>query len=668
MDEYLTPIKHIQKICDYINVDFKKVTNVYNYGSHVHGNARPDSDYDIVLVGDFVEEPLKFKYASEPYFYDFEMAKLLIDGKSYDIIWHSNANFEKLLKIGFQIFVEALFNDIKFRPISKIDYKEMYLDKWFSKNQIKNSLKNELQYSLMVYNRFKKGRLNYDLDGKWIIKKLYNALRYHWSSYNFLKTGIFTGSNTELNNIKKKLIDRYDVEGDACVDEFFNWIYSEIQRYLQLVSTINNDVTNGSNGSNVYFKKRIDMCHFPQNFDQVINFTSHIRDIFAGLEDKNTLVKSMLNQLFQEGIYFISAHNKRIKVNWQPGLTGIPMTRKINDPGHEMTYLFHDICHHVIKPDVIFTGHSLLNYKVYMICRMLSEALSLVLADMYFATYLINEKGRKSYKTINDRKIYPLFKKIKKTTNKIPSKLMEDIMLANAHYCIFGQEQYFRDLIGLKKEEISLELKEYMTKYSQFYIKDFEWTQKNYIEMSKKEAEYQKWFDHISPINKKFDLQLISVKELVDRLGLNVGLSNENILNIIFKDVYENKIQKILKNKKYQDNNMIKAFMRYMCNQLLIFFQYDISESAVYLDKLTTILLNINEITNDEIMNIRQIYNEYLSICLKKGKITQDDYDTFKELYSGTEPHYVNYENMSDKDLVSVSKEIFLLKIENIII
>ncbi len=231
MDDYLTPISHIQEICRLIGIDFNKVTNVYNYGSHVHGSAAIDSDYDLLIIGDFEDPPLKFKKDDDPYYYDHSMKELKIEDRTYEILVHSTTNFEKLLEVGFLNFVEMIFNNSKFKPICEIDYRLSYLEKWYSNEKLKSALRNEMWYGCMAHRVFKRGNMPHGLDGRWTIKKMFNALRYHHLVLRFMKTKELKYDGA-LNDIKRSLMNRYDREGDACVNEVYNYLYDEIKKYI----------------------------------------------------------------------------------------------------------------------------------------------------------------------------------------------------------------------------------------------------------------------------------------------------------------------------------------------------------------------------------------------------------------------------------------------------
>lgn len=222
---YLTPISHIQQICGELGIDFDKITNVYNYGSHVQGNNTPNSDYDLVIVGNFDQKLIEFK-KDDPYYFDFENFKtksLTIDNKEYDISVFSNTNFEKILENSFMTYIETLFSDIKFRPIEKINYKK-YIDN-LTESKIKKALKNEVDYVERMSSFHRKKKLVNGFDGKWLIKKMYTCLRYHILMSEFLKTGIFIGYTKEFIDLKKQLLDK---EGEGVVEDVYNWFKVEI--------------------------------------------------------------------------------------------------------------------------------------------------------------------------------------------------------------------------------------------------------------------------------------------------------------------------------------------------------------------------------------------------------------------------------------------------------
>jgi predicted nucleotidyltransferase len=198
---FVIPFEHIKSICQKSSIDVNKITNCYLYGSVLHGSAELTSDYDLLLVGDIIEDPLVFRVKKDPYFYEFERKTHEIEKRKYDVIFHSNQNFLQLLQINFLMFIEPLFADPIYQTINKVDYKQIYLQKFFSVEKIKDSLKKEFHYSTGTYTRFKLKKLSVDLGGKWVIKKMFNILRYYTSYSYFLLNKNFSNWGS-LNDIK----------------------------------------------------------------------------------------------------------------------------------------------------------------------------------------------------------------------------------------------------------------------------------------------------------------------------------------------------------------------------------------------------------------------------------------------------------------------------------
>lgn len=405
----------------------------------------------------------------------------------------------------------------------------------------------------------------------------------------------------------------------------------------------------------LYFKAPINLYFHRQGekgivlFDQTVNIVS-IFDKY-NLTDF-TYIKNVLNSFIHEGVYFVSPHNKRIKVNWSPGLTGIPYTPKKNDVMHELTYLFHDICHHTIRTDVIFSGkHDKLIYKVYIMSRMLSEAVSLVMADMIFVSYLLQKHD---YETVEKRKIYPLYEKYSSVhnynTNNMSNLLehMIPILKANAYYAILGDDNYLKEIFGE-----GLELDNYETKYSKFYINDLQWTQHNYECMLKKSKAFQEWSKFMKEMNVKYQLGLVTVEDKINNCQLSEEMSNTKILDKLLGDTFQKLKHCLSLSEANNEKNKEKSYMRYVCNQLFCVFDLGCGCSSCNRNKVSAqennhlivcgkkLLTTYNTYTPN---TFRKAFDSYL---LSLDVLTIDDYLTYRELYSAIDPHYVNYDSTS---------------------
>jgi len=153
---YLTPETDLNEIFKKMNLDPNRVTNVYNHGSRVHGYATETSDYDILIVANVKQKKLKFKKNfKEVYFHTFDLNTYQINDKQYDVVMYSSKNFKKIIKRNFLNVIECFFNMPEFIPVNKIDYKKIYLEKYYDKNLIGLAIISELEYSLYCVDRYK---------------------------------------------------------------------------------------------------------------------------------------------------------------------------------------------------------------------------------------------------------------------------------------------------------------------------------------------------------------------------------------------------------------------------------------------------------------------------------------------------------------------------------
>ena len=171
----------------------------------------------------------------------------------------------------------------------------------------------------------------------------------------------------------------------------------------------------------VYYKQLTNLTYHPHNqvqpieFLDVWNFTQSIKELNES-ENKilvNTNLINIIKQSCNEGLFVRAAINRRQKIYWYPGLNaGIPYTNKPKDRMHEITYMFHDFSHFNV-PDLIYTGNNNpINRIVYIIYRLMSEIISLVMSDMLYVDIVLLNGGE--YKTKNERNIYPLYTEAKK--------------------------------------------------------------------------------------------------------------------------------------------------------------------------------------------------------------------------------------------------------------
>lgn len=106
----------------------------------------------------------------------------------------------------------------------------MYLEKHYNRESIINTLRIELNYSLFCNKKFIKGLLMEGLDGNWVIKKLFNSLRYHDTAKQLIHyQNIY--DFTRMNNTKK--IIREKMESNEEISKIHDFIYSKIKELLK---------------------------------------------------------------------------------------------------------------------------------------------------------------------------------------------------------------------------------------------------------------------------------------------------------------------------------------------------------------------------------------------------------------------------------------------------
>lgn len=103
---------------------------------------------------------------------------------------------------------------------------------------------------------------------------------------------------------------------------------------------------------------------------------------FEKLRPKPFYDRLLAFNLDKRGI-FLKVWSYRAQRNYfHPSVnSGLPLIKK-DDPVHEGTFMMHDMFHYIFR-DPIITGHETDEERVvYIACRMISEACTLVLADM----------------------------------------------------------------------------------------------------------------------------------------------------------------------------------------------------------------------------------------------------------------------------------------------
>ncbi|WP_103071796.1 Maf family protein [Aquimarina sediminis] len=399
----------------------------------------------------------------------------------------------------------------------------------------------------------------------------------------------------------------------------------------------------------LYYRENIDLNYNKLNQKEVIEFSNKIFDFVATNRYLNleSVKEKKLNVLFQyalnNGGFFRSSKNRRQKNYWVPGLNaGIPLVPK-SDEIHEITFFVHDLCHFII-PDLIFNGVSNTLYdNVYIIYRMMSEALTQVVADMIFIDCLVKDEVTYDF---SKRKIYPLYAAI---TRKNPHVTLKELMYANVQYSILGDDSGYKKLIDINDIPVLVDFKK---KYETFFIEDFKWTQRNLENMKANSKSFGRWSKENQDVFK--DQQLYTIEEYVTsvlHLELSSSIATSQLVNLIFNQVM-NQYDTILNSlQKYSIEEQISnSFKKYMLGQIMIFYRIDFLHYSRFVKNKIAQQLRKQQISLSDIRRIRSFYNDYLSLLESEYHlINKDDMETFKEVYPIFDTFFVFYDTSKEK-------------------
>jgi len=449
--------------------------------------------------------------------------------------------------------------------------------------------------------------------------------------------------------VKEGLIEKkeYQVEVNGFLDfnkkrngeDFYNWdnifvSLTTMESYLlsNRKFSARSIVVSEFLEDNINFKNKKDLNFNAFNQDSVIDFSGKIYNLIENnkiiKKHKNSeILNKLINKVKKNGLFTRSSINKKQRNYWFPALNaGLPLVSK-KDEIHEVTFMFHDLMHHLI-PDLIYTGNTTyLHKEAYVIHRMLSEAFTIVLADMIFVDEL-NKSGEKY--DFNKRKIYPLYQSM--DVKKLTLNKLKEIIWANIKFALLEDASLLRELAG---EE---EVEEYVGKYAVFFKEDYVWTKANYDNMDKNNKVMTLWFEEVR--------ERVSYKNTVDYYMslINVEQSYEDKVLTIFNEVWK-VIELAMKEEDdfNKEKSISDAFKRYMVGQSILFTRHGFKKETGIFKKLIKEELNKDILSQDDIKRIRAFFNLYVDKLVESNLLTINEAKTYKEVVPLFEAFYVFY-------------------------
>lgn len=417
----------------------------------------------------------------------------------------------------------------------------------------------------------------------------------------------------------------------------------------------------------LYRKSLGDWVHNPQKFSQPLELwrdpCGQVKIPMIMKEDFYGFT-NLANYVLNSGIFFRASRNRRQNLYWCPGLnSGIPFVPKPKDHVHEKVFSVHDLVHHAI-PDLVYTGKSKVTSEkvarfTYIAYRLMSEAITLVCADMFYVDQIIKTDIR--YETVDARKIYPLFQSCEKhLLNMNKTERMTELLRANMRFCLLGDDSWYREHSSNGKA-----VDNYVEKYEKFFLQDFRWTEHNFDDMSERPNCFSEWWDNV--ISWCNDPCLLSIDEFIRLLSPSFSSMVENERVKEACDEIFNKILELHVTPAFSYSNPIehfkhrfdKMFRKYMMAQCNIFFRFKtiISDFEInrYFQPINSRLQKKDLISIEQGQCIREFYLDFLFHLKSLSLLTDDDVETFKEVYPLFEPMILSYDN--DKELNDVGQK-----------
>lgn len=350
---------------------------------------------------------------------------------------------------------------------------------------------------------------------------------------------------------------------------------------------------------------------------------------------------SALAYIVDQGVFFRGAKSRRDGNYWFPGLNGgLPYVPK-SDPIHEGTYMFHDVMHQLM-PDLVFDGADSIDHKrIYIAYRMMSEGVSLVLADMVF-THALATNGKHPDYDFTKRKIYPLYL-------ELPQPQREDI------------PWLLRQVIGfvLRGDPGQLPVDtapwtQFAAKYARFFVADFQWTRMNWQNLVARSAMVRRWIDLVKP--ESFAAQGVwFISDLVQEIGRGRELTA--MCEALFDLVWRRRIAPALGYRWPADleRSRTTGFRRWLTGQLALFACYaPVMPVPPLAHELAARIRDQKAFTPAEIEDIRARFRTHVQGLALAGVISDDDAAIYPDLFPLFDPFFLRDYDTAAQEFESV--------------
>jgi hypothetical protein len=380
-----------------------------------------------------------------------------------------------------------------------------------------------------------------------------------------------------------------------------------------------------------------------------------VEDSFFGWTgNENHLIpfRNLCSWVVAQGMFLRTAKSKRMGIYWWPtGNAGLPITPKPKVQMHERTFHMHDLTHFVV-PDLVYTGTYELPTPMYnwwyVAHRVLTECVTLVVGDMLYVHHA--QMDGVEYKTVEDRKIYPIFREV--FGDRVDINILPKLIFASIDFGMRGSCEEFMNLFRKYNpkgdvEKFKVSLDNFKNKYAAYLVQDLKWTQKNVEELEQRSGEFRYWWDSIVPRHIADGLGWETVEGVFAQRPKDMDLfSHVDIFNYMGKMCVK-KIKKAMSGEATAPKSAkVMRFTRWALGQLLFFSRYRwVPLVRGWQDSFVSLVEKIWMEGTDDLMDLfRTRWEWLLRQCVSQSVLTSEDADLFGEVFPIIDPRFIGYD------------------------
>lgn len=458
-----------------------------------------------------------------------------------------------------------------------------------------------------------------------------------------------------FENRTKGYIDRSDgacEEADGWWDSIFRLLdthqtYSEMRAHTGTKISARDRALSAFLMEHLQREDHADFAFDPIVPERTVDFSVSVVDYVARNTYMNhPLVRAsgvggLLQAALARGTHFRAPRTSRERIQWFPGLHGGTPTVQKTDPVWQSNYLLHDVGGHGLMPDLIFTGNGYDLYRrIYTIWRMLSEACSMVIADMLYVETL--RIGGVEY-DYHSRRIHTLFRDLKIDLAALDVQGLKVLVAANVEFALTGRTTRYEAMLTAAGSTTE-HLKAFTDYYGPMFVKDLEWTDQNWRDMLRRRDEFPVWWQHVQPILRAGGVDLWTIDHVADQLCPHNGDLVDQIFDIAFDHFIAPHYQAPAKPTSAALCTK-RGFVRWISGQMMLFARYRfVPELKQDLHLITDYVLRyIDRLDLKTIRRIRAFFEASVERLVRRQLITRDDALLMAEMVPHVEPYFVSY-------------------------